>query len=97
MVPPQDIHEEIKGMAFRFASSPGTVPEGSLFANNNAQKRMSLQVRFEMAKHNFPSKVNDLVKMTKRDFFGKTNKVIIFNKIVKFGPKWPRQPYFGLI
>lgn len=58
MVAPQDLIEEIKGMVFRFASSPGTVPERSYFANNNVQKRMSLQTRFEMAKHNFPAKVN---------------------------------------
>ena len=57
LVAPQDIHDDIKGMVFRFASSPGTVPELSYFANNSAQKRMSLQVRFEMAKHNFPAKV----------------------------------------
>ena len=61
-VPQMDLLEETKGLVLRFASSPGTVPERSYLANNPAQKRMSYQLRFEMAKHNFPAKVNNLFK-----------------------------------
>ena len=84
LVPPQDIHDEIKGMVFRFSSSPGTVPERSYLANNSAQRRMSLNVRFEMAKHNFPSKVNFLVKMTKIFNFDKNSFWTKFTKIGYF-------------
>ena len=54
---PFDLIDEIKVMVFRFASAPGTVPERNYMANNSAQKRMSQQVRFLLAKHNFPAKV----------------------------------------
>ena len=61
-IPQGDLLEETKGMVFRFCSSPGTVPERSYLFNNQAQQRMSFQLRFEMAKHNFPGKVNSLFK-----------------------------------
>ena len=70
-IPQGDLLDETKGMIFRFASSPGTVPERSYLANNPAQQRMSFQLRFEMAKHNFPGKVNILFieKLSKIKFF----------------------------
>lgn len=75
-VPQMDLLEETKGLVFRFASSPGTVPERSYLANNPAQKRMSYQLRFEMAKHNFPAKVNRLF-IEKTGSWNSPNYVII--------------------
>ena len=57
-VPTFDLLDEIKIMAFRFSSAPGTVPERNYLANNSVQKRMSQHTRFMMAKHNFPAKVS---------------------------------------
>ena len=59
----QDLINEIKAMVFRFSSSPGTVPERNYFANNSKQKRMSSQLRLELAKNNFPVKVSVIVKV----------------------------------
>ena len=58
---PQDLINEIKIMAFRFASAPGTVPERNYMANNSAQKRMSQELRFALAKNNFPAKVGTII------------------------------------
>ena len=56
-VPPFDLIDEIKVMAFRYQSAPGTVPERNYMANNSAQKRMGQETRFKFAKFNYPVKV----------------------------------------
>ena len=57
-VPAKKLVGAIKAMCFRYASAPGNVVDRFYFANNSIQKQMSQEIRFEVAKNNFPVKVS---------------------------------------
>ena len=57
-VPHLQLVDAIQVMCFRYSSGPANVTERSYFANNSTQKEMSQEIRFLMAKNNFPARVS---------------------------------------